>query len=185
MIYQLACVPRRQRPTFVAMVRAVALALGLLLILPTTSSARPVPRDSDPTTFVRKCRTSVYGELAHDWREDALKLGRVWFLYLETSGPPAGSWTRFKVLVVVRRGPPVKVSVAPTDGVALAYNPATFNGADTVEEGNASVRFRPCRPGTSPYPQAPRKFTQFNGGWSRRDFRCAQPSRQDPRMTTL
>lgn len=106
----------------------------------------------------------MYGELADDWREEALKLGRVWFLYLETSGPPAGSWTRMKVLVVVRRGPPVKVSVVPTDGVALAYNLATFNGADTVEDGNASVRFSPCRPGSSPYPQAPRRFTQFNGG---------------------
>ena len=112
----------------------------------------------------------MYGELARNWERDAVTVGRVSFLYLRANGPRAGGWSdrsgdviSLKVLVVVRSGPPQTVRISPIDRAAMQYDPAHFNRARSLSDGDAAVRFVPCGPEEG-FAQAPRTETQFNGG---------------------
>lgn len=125
---------------------------------------------SSPPAFVRRCDTSVYGDLGSGWKRNSLEVGPVSFVGLgdldavSPSFPePTGGGPQ-KVLAVVETGPPVTVTIAPSSEVTLLYDPAAFNRARNVSDGDASVRFVPCG-AASPHPEAGPRETQFSGGF--------------------
>jgi hypothetical protein len=166
----------------------VVIVAATLLGACTSSSAsdgeRPLPpgtNDASPTvspeavSFVRTCRSSVYGELGAGWRREALFIGPVAFIGLGWVGnapdqrfqPKNGRLVPLKVLAIVKAGPPITVSVAPVDRVALLYDTEKYGRARKVSDGDISVTFAPCHRGQTPFSQfgATGETTQFNGGF--------------------
>jgi hypothetical protein len=69
-----------------------------------------------------------------------------------------GKAAGLKVLLVVQGESPATISVvSPASGVALSYDPATFN-TKRISDGQAAVMFEPCG-------NKGGKETQFNGGF--------------------
>lgn len=110
----------------------------------------------------------MFGELGAGFRADNVTVGPVTFV---GTGGYEGQPLRFfvtrtglflpqKILVVVERGAPVRVSVAPQDRpfASLLYDPALFNrryaGAGAADH---TVIFEPCG--------ASQARTQFNGAF--------------------
>jgi hypothetical protein len=117
---------------------------------------------------MRTCEQSVYGVLGDDWRSRNPSVGPVHLIGYDPAKASDPSWDvlrpdrttgqyAIKVLLVIDRGPPVTISVAPEDRklIALTYIPFRFN-LHRVTEGDASVTFEPCGKDAS---------TQFNGGF--------------------
>jgi len=163
--------------TRLLVVRPATLVLTALLVACTgkesalTDEPRPSASSAPSKPFVRRCDTSVYGNLGRGWRRHALIVGPASFVGMgvldsvsSPSAEPLDGGPQ-KVLAVVETGPPVSVTITPSSEVTLLYNPATFNRVHKVSEGDASVRFVPCAATRSPFPQAQRGETQFNGGF--------------------
>jgi hypothetical protein len=142
---------------------------------PGTNDTTPTVSPSPVVSFVRTCRSSIYGELGARWRRDALVIGPVAFIGLGWVGsapdqrfqPKDGRLEPLKVLAIVEAGPPVTVTVAPEGQVALVYDAQKFNSAREVSDGDISVTFAPCRRGQTPFSEfgATGATTQFNGGF--------------------
>jgi hypothetical protein len=163
----------------------VAAMLGACTASSTLDGERPLPSGTNHASsapspgpvapFVRTCRSSVYGELGAGWRREALFIGPVAFVGLDWVGnasdqrfqPENGRLIPLKVLAIVRAGPPVTVSVAPQDRVALLYDFEKYGRAREVSDGDISVTFAPCRRGQTPFSDfgATGETTQFNGGF--------------------
>jgi hypothetical protein len=143
----------------------------LLRGLPGTPSLRPVGSFRVlEGAALRTCDQSVYGQLGDDWLSRARNVGPAHMIGFGSASDPqaydpvTGEYA-VKVLLVVDRGPPVTVSVAPEDRalVALMYIPARFN-VHRVTDQDAAVTFEPCPDEAS---------TQFNGGFVFRQPLCA------------
>jgi hypothetical protein len=136
--------------------------------LPGTPALRPAGsfRVLDGAT-PRTCEQSVYGKLAEDSLSRAHTVGPLHFIGLD--GPPARDRSTreyaMKVLLVVDRGPPLTLAVAPEDRalVALTYIPGRFNIRRVIDQ-DAAVTFEPC---------SGDETTQFNGGFVFRRPLCA------------
>jgi hypothetical protein len=116
----------------------------------------------------RTCEQSVYGRLGDDWLSRARTVGPAHMVGFGSDAPSRDSTTgefAVKVLLVIDRGPPVTISVAPEDRtlVALMYISTRFN-IHRVTDQDAAVTFEPC---------AGDATTQFNGGFVLRRPLCA------------
>jgi hypothetical protein len=173
--------------------------LALLALVACTSGIEDTRRMSEPpataspsigaaatrSTFVRSCESSVYGDLGSDWRRGQISVGPVVFVgaagYADDPGnlfsAPGELATSQKVLVVVRGGRPVEVSVRHPDA-ALAYDPSRWGERNVVpfRRGDPRVRFEPCG--------GDRRWTQFNGAFLLRGPGCV-PVEVRPQDRTL
>jgi hypothetical protein len=133
------------------------------------ASPEPTTTESvDPEEFVRTCDSSVYGDLGPRFRGENLTVGPITFVGsagyetapLRFFRTAAGRFRPQKILVVVERGPPVTVTVAPRSRpfASLVYDPVLFNRrVDDAADGHTTVTFEPCG-GNQPR-------TQFNGAF--------------------
>jgi hypothetical protein len=193
-----ARVPAVRQAAALAVVGLVVAGLGACTGTPAergSGSPAPTGRAGDPPAptgptggaapaagFVRACETSVYGELAADWRRHSVVAGPLAFAYLrEAAGQPAGDFEKrpggyhsTKVLVVVEAGATVTVTVPPAERrhLSLLYDPAAWKDAGTyrVADGDPVVTFEGCRPSEHPFGA---EATQFNGGLVVAGSRCA------------
>jgi len=140
--------------------------------------------------YARTCESSVFGDLGTDWRRGQIAAGPVVFVgaagYGDDPGErfaaPAELATSQKVLVVVRGGRSVEVSVRHPDA-ALAYDPSRWGDRNVLpfRRGDPRVRFEPCG--------GDQRWTQFNGAFLLRGRGCVpvqvRPQGRDPMFVTI
>jgi hypothetical protein len=136
----------------------------------------------EPRPGIRGCGTSVYGDLAPDWKRAAVRVGPIAFIGM-AGGVSADEVARqnnaIKVLVVVDKGAVVTLRVVRADreGVSLGYRPG--REARRVADGLPAMTFYGCHPSDW------RPHTQFNGVFIVDGPRCAHlevhvPGRPEP-----
>jgi hypothetical protein len=121
--------------------------------------------------YERPCVTAVYGEMPKGWQRDVPVVGPVAFIGLRPDGsipsealdPGPDGVAAAKVLLIVRDGVRVTLSVddASADRISFAYE--LGRDADAVADGAASVTFGPCSGGATRFDDG--VGTQFNGGF--------------------
>jgi hypothetical protein len=152
-------------------------AVGLVALAFTVQVAARAPNG----TFVRDCRSAVYGDLGKNWRRDAIGArplvfvgGKAFARWSRSSlAPMRGTTDRYqaqKVLVIVNSGAAVTVSVPAAErrSFALLYDPSQFKQSSyRVSDGEWKVTFHACRW------QETGGFTPgFNGGFIVAGPRC-------------
>ncbi len=138
---------------------------------PRSPSEAPSPVAS-PTTFVRMCEMSVFGQLGHGWRAYSILAGPLAFVaakgYADEPArfflEPHGRWSSEKLLVRVTGDAPVTVAILPEARVfaGMVYDPSGFN-TRRPEETQDAVTFEPC-------PE--QRATLFNGAFLIDGVRC-------------
>ena len=132
-------------------------------------------------TFVRDCRSAVYGDVGESWRRNAIGVGPLAFVQAKafagwsrsSLAPLRGTTDRYeaqKVLVIVTSGATVTLSVpaAERQSFALLYDPSQFGKRSyRVSSGEWKVTFHACR-----WQQAGGFVPGFNGGFIVAGPRC-------------
>jgi len=132
-------------------------------------------------TFVRDCRSAVYGDVGKNWRRNAIGVGSIAFVQANefarwsrsSLAPLSGTTDRYdaqKVLVIVDSGATVTVTVPAAErrSFALLYDPSQFNkNSHRVSDGEWKVTFHACR-----WQQSGGFMPGFNGGFIVAGPRC-------------
>jgi hypothetical protein len=152
-------------------------AAGLAALALTVHASARAPSG----TFVRDCRSAVYGDIGKNWRREALGAGPVAFVGAKafarwsrsSLAPLRGTTDRYqaqKVLAIVSSGATVIVTVpaAQRRSFALLYDPSQFNkNSYRVSNGEWKVTFHACR-----WQQTGGFTPGFNGGFIVAGPRC-------------
>lgn len=149
-----------------------------------TTATSAAPRN----TFVRTCKTSVYGTLdSPGWERHSITAGKLVFYYVDQfENQPASDFAPIpgrkdyyagqKLLILVPRGEVATVVVPESERrhARLLYDPAVWNDRNSyrVEDGETAVRFEGCKKGESVVGAPLNAMTQFNGSFVVAGARC-------------
>jgi hypothetical protein len=134
---------------------------------------------SQSGTFVRDCRSAVYGDVGKNWRRNAIGVGPISFVGAKARwsrsslAPVRGTTDHYdaqKVLVIVDSGATVTVTVPAAErrSFALLYDPSQFNkNFYRVSDGESRVTFHACH-----WQQSGGFMPGFNGGFVVAGPRC-------------
>jgi hypothetical protein len=149
-----------------------------------TTATSAAPRN----TFVRTCKTSVFGTLdSSGWEQHSITGGKLVFYYVDQyEKQPAslfapipgrkGFYAGQKLLILVPRDEVATVVVPESERrhARLLYDPAVWNdrNAYRVEDGETAVRFEGCKKGETVVGAPLNAMTQFNGSFVVAGARC-------------